>query len=674
MNAPPTKREDTSYERHGTAIDDPYLWLEDESGAVDDWVDAQNEHAEAYLESLEVREKLRPEFESVLRTTDYGSIAAAPTGYFQEIETADDEQPVLTHRPSLADERETLVDPNEFTRDGTASMGWWSVSPDGERLAYARNEGGDEQYDVTILSVESGEVLEELPDLGRARPPAWVEDGIYYVRTGSPEDGEQLQKSIHYHEFGSDLETDDRLCEIDEPSTWPVLETDREGTHLLVALVTGWERSDLYYLAVGDDELTPVITETEHRYTPLLHEDTAYLRTNHDAPYYRVLSLDLSGEVGEVDPGDLEEVVPEREGILKGATLTGDSLVAQYERNAVSELEVFDLEGGHEGSVSLPGLGTVAGLSGNPDEPEAFFTYQSFDQPPAVYRYDLESGEREELARSEPGVDLELTVEQVWYHSADGTEVPMFVVHRADLERDGSNPTLLYGYGGFEISQTPGFSATRAAFLRSGGVYAQANLRGGGEFGTEWHEAARHDRKQRTFDDMIAAAEHLIDEGYTSSGRLAIQGGSNGGLTVGVVLTQRPDLVRAVCCHVPLLDMLRFHTLLLGESWTSEYGSPEDPDAFDWIYEYSPYHNLEARDYPAVLFKTAEGDTRVHPVHAWKTAARLQHLNTSTEPILCATNRDTGHGVGKPTWMIVEEALDTWSFLFDRLGLEYVEP
>lgn len=691
MNAPPpTKRESTSYERHGDVIDDPYLWLETDGDDVDRWVDRQNAHADEYLESVPVRESLEPRFESLARTTDYGSIVARPTGYFQEVEGPDDDQPVLYFRESLEADRETLIDPNEFSEDATKSMGWWTVSPDGELLAYGVDEGGSEQYDVAIVEVETGEIREELPDLGRANAGAfaWAPDGCYYMRTGGMDGGNQLEKEIRYHEYGDDPADDETVYEIEEPSMWPGLTTDREGRHLVVTLVVGWERSELLYAEVGETELTPVITDTEHVYTPIVHEETAYLRTNRDAPYYRFLELDLSGDVGEVDPDDLTEVVSEGDGIAKGATIADDRLLVRYERHAVSELEVFSLDGDRLGSIDLPGLGTVGGLSGNRDAPEAFFSYESFDHPPAVFRYDCQRESIEELDRTDAAIDLDLAVNQVWYESKDGTEVPMFVVRRADVGRTGDNPALLYGYGGFEVSQTPSYVRFGSEFLRSGGVYALANLRGGGEFGKEWHEAARHETKQNTFDDMIAAAEYLIDEGYAASDRLAISGGSNGGLTVGAVLTQRPDLVRAVVCSVPLLDMLRFHTFLLGDSWTTEYGSPDDPEAYEWIKEYSPYHNVSAapgaaddraekpRDgegYPAVFFKTAESDSRVHPVHAWKMTARLQELNEGDRPIVCKTNRDTGHGLGKPTWMIVEEQLDVWSFLFDQLGVEHVE-
>lgn len=665
-----TPREETSYELHGDEIDDPYLWLEEDSETVDTWVDAQNELADSFLHDIPVRADLEPVFDEYARTMEYGSIVARPTGYFQSVEHPEDDQPVLTYRAQIDDERDVIVDPNDWSDDGTISMGWWSVDSEGDRLAYAIDEGGEEQFDMAIIDPESGDEIDELVDLGRSMQPAWVDDGIYYVETGGAEEGTQLEKRVRYHRFGTDQADDPLLRETDEPSRWPAPVTDREGDHLLLVETVDWDRTELWYASVDDGELEPLLVDTESLFHPLIHEDTLYLRTNHDADRYRVLTVDLDGVDLPIEPGDMTELIPEREGILKSVTIAGDHLLAHYHEDVVSAVEVYDLDGTHETSASLPGTGTVTGLSGNRDADEGFLIYESFDHPSAVYRLDPGRDSLDELDRVDIDPDLELTIEQQWFESADGTEVPMFVVHRRDLSFDEPVPTLLYGYGGYEISLTPGYPTFGIEFLRAGGVFAQVNLRGGGEFGKQWHHAARHDRKQRTFDDMIAAAESLIESGYTASDRLAIRGGSNGGLTVGAVMTQRPDLVESVVCEVPLLDMLRFHRFLLGSSWTSEYGSPDDPQAYEWIKAYSPYHNLEERSYPDVLFKTAEGDTRVHPVHAWKMTARMQELAEDTM-VLCKTNRDTGHGTGKPTWMIVEEALDVWSFLFDRLDLSY---
>ncbi len=672
---PPTKREPWTDERHGDRIADPYRWLEEGGDRVDEWVDRQNAAADASLESIAVRQALRRPFESLARTTEYGTVVPAPTGYFQTVKRPDHEQAVLTYRPTLAADREVLVDPNQFSEDGTTSMGWWTVSPAGERLAVGVTEGGTELFDITVLAVPSGAVLEELPDVGRtwADMFAWTPEGFYYGRTGLAGDA-LLEKEVRYHEHGKDSARDPLVVTIDEPSTWPILASDRDGRHLLVTLATHLDHSEVWYAAVGDTEMTPVITDTTAYYEPLVRGNTAYLRTDRAAPSYRFLELELTGDLEEVEPTDLPELVPERDAIAAEATLADDRLVVHYERAAVSELAVFDLEGGQRDSIELPGIGAVSGLSGDRDAREVCFTYESFDHPSTVYHADLATGDLAVLERPDVASEFDVTVEQIRYESADGTAVPMFVVHRADLECDGDNPTVLTGYGGFGLTQTPEWCSFGREFVRSGGVLARPNLRGGGAFGTGWHEAGRLANKQRTFDDMIAAAEYLIEAGYTSSDRLAIQGMSNGGLTVGSVMTQRPDLVAAVVCRVPLLDMLRYHSLLLGESWTTEYGSPDDPEAYGWLREYSPYHNVERdTEYPAVLFQTATSDTRVHPAHAWKMAARLQAI-ADGGPFLCKTYRDTGHGTGKPTWLLVAERLDIWAFLFDQLEVEYVSP
>ncbi len=670
MDVPETPRESSSYELHGDEIVDPYLWLESDSEEVDGWVDAQNEYADAYLQEIDVRDELRPTFEAYARTMEYGTVVARPAGYFQSIKHPDEDQPVLTYRKTLDDERTVLVDPNDWSEDGTASMGWWSPSPEGARLAYAIDEGGEEQFDIAVIEVETGELVDELVDLGRSMQPAWAPDGLYYSETGGADEGAQLEKGVRYHAFDTPQSDDPLLRETDEPSRWLAPVTDREGKHLLVAESIDWDRTELWYAPVGETEVEPLLLDTESSFHPLIHEGTLYARTNHEADRYRVVSLDLEDIDGQVDPDAFTEVIPEQNGILQSVTIAGDSLMAHYHEDAISSVELFDLDGTPRTGVSLPGTGTVTGLSGNRDAEEAFLAYESFDHPPAVTRVDPADGSVTVLDQVSIDSDIDLTVDQQWFESADGTEVPMFVVHRDDISLDEPAPTLLTGYGGYEVSLTPGFLTFGLEFLRAGGVYVQANLRGGGEFGKRWHHAARFETKQRTFDDMIAAGEALIDAGYTTSEQLAIRGGSNGGLTVGAVMTQRPDLIEAVVCEVPLLDMLRFHQFLLGNAWTSEYGSPDDPEAYEWIKDYSPYHNLEERSYPDVLFKTAEGDTRVHPVHAWKMTAKMQSLETDSM-VLCKTNRDTGHGTGKPTWMVVEEALDVWSFLFDRLDLEY---
>ncbi|MDY6764197.1 MAG: prolyl oligopeptidase family serine peptidase, partial [Halobacteria archaeon] len=422
--------------------------------------------------------------------------------------------------------------------------------------------------------------------------------------------------------------------------------------------------TDVYYKHESSDEFEPLVTGEDAIFHPRIHRDKVYLRTSHEAPNYRVIVYDLD------ERGDSEEVIPEdTNGILKTIETVGDRIIAQYERDAVSEMDIYTLDGERITHVDLPEHGTVTGLNGREESDEFFFQFESFNQPPTVYRYDIPDNELEVINQQDVEIKSDIVVKQEWYESKDGTEVPMFIIHKKGIELDGDNPTLVHGYGGFEISITPSFDKYRLPFVEDGGVFAQPNLRGGGEFGEEWHHAAMHDKKQNTFDDMISAVEYLIQKGYTRKDRVGIMGGSNGGLTVGAVVTQRSDLVKACFCSVPLLDMLRFHKFLLGESWTTEYGSPENEEDYEYIKEYSPYHNVNERNYPAVMFKTAESDTRVHPAHARKMTALMQERNTSDNPIILRTETSTGHGVGKPISKIVEEELDQWCFLYDQLGV-----
>lgn len=669
MSDPPeTLRDPVTETLHGEEFVDPYRWLEADSAATERWVSRQNEYTDGVLGDLTAREALEPAMEALAETVEYEPITPTETGLFQRVKAADQDHSVLTVRERLDDDRRTLVDPNALSEDGSVSVDWYVPTPDGSLVAYGVATDGDEQYDVRILDIETGEIVDELPGTGRTGPHsfAWVGGGFHYVATGSAAEGDQLEKEVRYHELGSG--EDDPVTEtVTDPMVWPGLVTDPDGEHVLVAHSEGWERTDLYALREG--ELDPVLTGRDAIYHPRIRDGVAYLLTTDGAPSYRLVAIDLDDAEYDGDAA-LSEVLPEGEGVLESVAITDDRLVVRRDVDVSSSVEVYDLDGEFRRSVSLPGLGSVGSLVGSRGRSDAFLTYESFDQPRSTYRVRPESGGLDLLDEPETAPEFPITTTQEWYSAADGTEVPMFVVHREGVERNGTNPTLLYGYGGFEVSLTPSFSRFRLPFLCDGGVFVVANCRGGGEFGEGWHQAARHGRKQATFDDFIAAAETLIERGYTTAERLAIMGGSNGGLTVGAAITQRPELFRACVCAVPLLDMLRFHRFLLGESWTSEYGSPEEPEAFEHLRAYSPYQNVEDREYPAVLLKTAESDTRVHPFHARKMAAKLQHAQRGEEPILLRTESQTGHGVGKPVSKVIAEQLDLWGFLYDRLGVE----
>lgn len=677
---PDTERKPVVDEYHGDQIVDPYRWLEGNDEAVEDWVARQNAYARRYLEGP-IREALEPRFEPLAEVADYGTVVARGGRYFQFVERPGDDQPRLTVRGAIEAERRVLVDPNGW--EGR-SVDWFVPSHDGERVAYVVAEGGSEQYDIHVMAVDAGEVVDTVADAGRTRLE-WGPDGLYYVTTGSADAGDQLEKEVRYREpDGSDR----KLADHDDPHAWPILHADRTGAMVMASteLSAG---TDLYVLE--GDAFVPAVTGTDADFAVTLDDGVAYLRTDHDAPRGRVLAQSVD-ELAAVSVEGYDVVVPEREATLERIAVTGDHLVAHHQRAGRSRLTLYGTDGERRHEIDLPDHRALAGsdvylspLQADPDAPECFFRLEGFDAPPGVYRADLETDGTERL--DVPAVEgPDLTVSQVRVDSTDGAEVPLFLVHRDDLDPDGDRPTVLDGYGGFRSSYSPSFDRFRLPFLADGGVFAGVCARGGREFGEAWHEAGMREDKQHTFDDFIAAAEYLVEAGYTTPDRLAVTGRSNGGLSVGAVLTQRPDLFGAAVCGVPLLDMLRFPEFLLGESWTPEYGSPADPDDYEVLKAYSPYHNVEDRRYPPVLFTTAESDTRVHPAHARKMTARLQAEGgerigdsraSSDEPresdggpFLLRTYADTGHGVGKPTWLEVEEALDEWAFLYDRLGID----
>jgi prolyl oligopeptidase len=704
---PETPRRPVTDDLHGESIADPYRWLEEGDEEVREWTDAQNDHAGAVLDTPR-REALAERFASLGRVGQYGPVTPAGGRLFQEVKRPDDEQPVLYASDDLesvgTDEGTVLVDPNDWDGNGTISMDWFVPGPEGAYLAYGVAEGGDEQYDVRIVDVAAAAVVETIEGAGRTQSNgfAWVEAkeaagadgdddaegagspatprGFYYVTTGGADGDEgadgQLDKAIRFHEFGSGAAPGNDHVVADEvgETTWPTLVTD--GDALIAGYVEGWERSDVYGYR-GDPteaELVPVLTGYDAVFTPTVDgdQDRLLLATDHGADFSRVLAAPLAdalgGEAGA--PEAYDELVPETDAVLRGVELAGDRILAHYHHDARSELAVLDGDGERERRVDLPAFPTVAGVHGASDDPVAYLTVQSFADPPSVRRVDLDDGTTETLCRQSTGVEFDIEVSQEWFESADGADVPAFVVRRSGVDPDGDNPALLTGYGGFRVNRTPTFDRFRLPFLAAGGVFVLATLRGGTEYGEPWHEAGRRANKQRVFDDALAVADGIAETGWADPDRIGVTGGSNGGLLVGALITQRPERWAAALCHVPLLDMLRFHRFLLGTSWTTEYGHPEeDPEAFSYIREYSPYHNAPEAEYPATMFTTALGDTRVHPSHARKMTARVQELNTGEEPVILRVEDDAGHGVGKPTSMQVRENSERWGFVSERLDV-----
>ena len=576
--------------------------------------------------------------------------------------------------------------------------------------------------------LETGTLLPDVIERTRAASISWLHDnsGFYYTRypkKGDVPDGQEMyNRHIFFHELGSDPDTDDLIFgEGRDPEDWPSVFLSNDGRWLLIHVSQGWTKSELYLMDLkGKNPPSRLTTGKNFNYGAEVYDGKVYIVTNEDAPRYRVFVTDA----GNFDRDAWKEIIPQTDAVLQNVSIYGGKLFAQYEQNATSQLKLFDLEGKKISDVSLPAIGTVFGTGGKWNHDEAFFGFYSFTVPPSIYRIDVKSavsispasalqglkpvsssdssGTAESRALPRP-VDktienattstsgtvpvLWVTVSapsidpsayeavQEWFKSKDGTRVPMFVVHKKGLQKTGHNPTLLTAYGGFNVSLTPTFSRTAYLWMEHGGVFAVANLRGGAEFGEDWHRAGMLDKKQNVFDDMIAAAEHLISEKYTDKTHLAIQGGSNGGLLMGAMMTQRPDLFRAVVCQVPLLDMLRYQNFQIAKLWIPEYGSAENPEQFKWLYAYSPYHHVKpGTEYPAILFMTGDFDTRVDPMHAKKMAAAMQaeakNGQSKTRPILLRIESKAGHGAGKPVTKQIEEFTDVYSFLFWQLGMK----
>lgn len=678
-HAPRTDREAVIEEMHGQVIVDPYRWLEDgDSPATREWVRRQNRYTASLLEAFPGREAIRARLAELYSVGGVRAPTVRNNRYFYERRVGSQNQPVLYVREGHDGSERVLLDPNAASAEGTVVLDWWYPSTDGTLLAYGSSSDGDEWSTLMLLEVDSGRIRSDRIERTRYSSVAWLPDntGFYYTRyprVGEVDEGEEnYWNRFYFHRVGTDA-MDDPELEVTEMARedMPSLSISRDGRYLVATIFKGWERSNLYVCEVAraGAPFIPVVEGEDAIFGAVVDGDTLYVHTNVDAPHYRLFRV----AAGRLARAEWEEIIPERsDAVLESFTLSGEYLVATYLRNATSHVVVFDRTGRLVREVEPPTLGTVTALTGNRDAPEAFFGFESFTMPSTVYRLELDHGHDSTWASVESDVQVDdYVVHQDWYTSKDGTPISIFLVYRKDLDRSKPHPTLLTGYGGFNVSRTPMFFRNAVVWLEEGGVYALPNLRGGGEYGEEWHRAGMLDRKQNVFDDFIAAAEYLVREGYADPSRLAISGGSNGGLLVGAAFTQRPELFRAAVCQVPLLDMLRYHRFLIARLWIAEYGSAENPDQFPFIHAYSPYHRVrDGERYPAILFTTAESDTRVDPLHARKMAALLQEVNESDRPILLRVETKAGHGVGKPISKVIEEQTDVWSFLFWQLGVE----
>ncbi len=680
---PESRRVDHFDDYHGTQVHDPYRWLEAdprESDEVAAWIEAQNEVTFDYLHNIPQREAIVERITDLWNYERYSAPFKTGGRYYFSKNDGLQNQSVIYRLDTLDDEPQVLFDPNTWSEDGTVALGGMTFSDDGKYVAYGIAEGGSDWRTWHVRHIESGEDLADEVKWVKFNQATWTKDGrgFFYGRYAPPREGAAYQEvnntqRLYYHRIGTP-QTDDVLVfeRPDEPNWGYGKTVTEDGRYLVVTISKGTgDQYRVMYKDLDEPYGMPIhlIDEFAQEYSFIGNDGAVfYFKTDLEAPLGRVIAIDINAPQRE----NWTEVIAQGKDTLRGVSLVGNMFIANYLQDAKSDVRIFAMNGSHVRDVALPGLGSANGFGGKRVDAETFYSFSGLAIPPSIYHYDLITGESRLLQRAAVDLDPDdYETTQVFYRSADGTRVPMFLCHRRGLSLDGNNPTLLYGYGGFNIPLTPRFSITRLAWMEMGGVYAQACLRGGGEYGEYWHAAGTLLDKQNVFDDFIAAAEWLIENDYTQPSKLAIQGGSNGGLLVGACMTQRPDLYGACLPAVGVMDMLRFHQFTIGWAWVDDFGSSDDPEQFEALLAYSPYHNCTPGvDYPPTLVTTADHDDRVVPAHSFKYAAALQYAQAGDSPVLIRIETRAGHGAGKPTTKRIEEVADLWAFLVDALEME----
>jgi len=681
---PNTRTVDQIDDYHGTLVADPYRWLEDaDSPETRAWIEEQNKVTFSFLESIPARAAIRKRLTALWDFPKAGAPLKRGGRYFQLRNSGLQNQDVLHTLDALDAEARMLLDPNTLSADGTVALTNWAVSKDGRRLAYAVSASGSDWLTWRVRDVDSGQDLPDVIEWSKFSGAAWLPDGsgFYYSRYDAPEPGQayagaNYNHKLYFHRLDEPQSQDTLIYERPDQKEWGFdANVSEDGRYLILHVWQGTDtRNRLFYqdlLAGGT--FVELIADLEAAYHFVGNDGAVfYFRTDLDAPRGRLIAIDATNPARE----NWRTLIAERDDVLESVKMVHDQFVALYLHDAHHRLERFDLNGAPLGAIDLPTLGSLLNMNGRREDDELFYTFHSFVYPATPYRYDFRTGESRPL--SAPAIDFDAQpyeTRQVFVTSQDGARVPMFLIHRKDLVTDGRNPTLLFGYGGFNISLTPSFAVSRLIWLELGGVLAIANLRGGGEYGEEWHQAGSLHDKQNVFDDFVACAEYLIAEDITSPPKLAIQGGSNGGLLVGACMIQRPDLFGAVLPAVGVMDMLRFHKFTIGWAWVSDYGSSDDPDQFKTLHAYSPLHNLKlGARYPATLITTADHDDRVVPGHSFKFAAALQAAQAGDAPALIRIQVKAGHGLGKPTSILIDEQTDVWAFLVQVLGIDATRP
>jgi len=676
---------------HGICVPDPYRWLEEvDSEQTKGWIEAQNKVTSRYLDAIPARQAIYERMMKLWNYEKFGVPFRRGDRFFFTRNNGLQNQPVLYWMASLNDDPKVLLDPNELSDDGTIALTGIAVNPDGTLLAYGLSSSGSDWQEWRVREIESGRDLEDHLEWVKFTNVAWFGDGFFYCRYDKPVKGAAHRESnyhqkLYYHTIATPQSEDRLVYERPDQKEWFFhVEITDDARTLVLSVQYGTQRENAVFIRDLRDEKAPFIEllpEFDAEYTFIGSDDSIlYFMTDLNAPMGRVIAIDLTRS----NRDNWQEIIPEASDPLQGVRLVGERFFASYLHDAYSRVLIFDKDGKGKGEIALPDLGSVTGFGGPLDrelvhgtrgDRDVFYGFTGFTTPETIYRYNLETGESTVFRK--PRVEFDPTgyvTEQVFYKSKDGTRVPMFLTCKKGITRDGNNPTYLYGYGGFAIPLTPSFSVPNLVWMEMGGVYAQANLRGGGEYGKAWHEAGTKLQKQNVFDDFIAAAEWLIDNKITTPAKLAIGGRSNGGLLVGACMTQRPDLFGACLPGVGVMDMLRFHRFTIGWAWTSEYGSPDDRGAFDILYAYSPYHNLKPGTiYPATLVTTGDHDDRVFPAHSFKFTAALQAAQQGDAPVLIRIDTKAGHGMGKPVAKLIEEETDCLAFLVENLQLIYAE-
>ncbi len=682
MIYPETRRGDVVETQFGEEIADPYRWLENDvrnDEEVAAWVKAQNDVSEAYLGQLPGTAWFKETLAELIDYERFGIPSKAGDRYFYSYNSGLMNQSQYYVRDGWDGEGRLLIDPNEWSDDDATALAGTSPSKSGKFLAYSIQDGGSDWRTIKVLDVDSGEEIGDEIQWAKFSGMQWIGDeGFLYSRFPQPEEGQDFQslnfdQKVYFHRLGTSQDQDQLVFEtpeFKERGHGAGVTDDGRWAFVVSSLGTD-DRYEVHAIDLAKRDSNgwaakPVVTGFDDSWSPVASlGDVVYFRTNKDAPRYRVVRADMTADTIE-----WEEVIAQADEPISGVSIIGDTLVVEYMRDASSRAVYHDLDGNPIGSLDLPGIGTIAGLGGDPGDSETFYSFTSFNQPGAIYRLDIETGESQVFAQPEVSFEPnDYQVEQVFYNSKDGTRVPMFIVRHKDTV--GPAPTLLYGYGGFNVSLTPGYSPIRMAWLQAGGVYALANIRGGGEYGKAWHDGGRLSNKQNVFDDFIAAGEYLKANDIATPDGLAIQGGSNGGLLVGAVANQRPDLVDAANAAVGVMDMLRFDRFTAGRYWVDDYGYPNKKDDFETLLSYSPLHNIpEGTEYPAMLVTTADTDDRVVPGHSFKYTAAVQAADTGSAPHLIRIETRAGHGSGKPTDKVIAEYGDILSFLAYNTGLE----